>query len=589
MSNEKGKLKLQPFDYASVQLKDSEYKRQFDEMLVYFLQIPDDDILLGFRRRAGMPHPGEELGGWYSNDGSFNPYDWDEIFNAFGQWLSLFGRAYRITGDQKVYEKAANLLSEWQKTIEDDGFFLYSNECNAFHYSYEKILGGLVDLYVYAGMEQAKDCLDCITGWAEKNLHRKRDPALAGHFTGGDPSVLETDNEWYTLSENLYRMYVASGDERYRDFALVWHYDYYWDGLRHGNADVMTGTHGYSHVNNLGGAAYAYRVWGDEKYLETMTMAYQIIKNNQLMASGGYAFNESMADPQGSNYRAVETVSRSFEVPCGSWAAFKLVRHLVSATGCAKYGAWAETILYNAIGASLPMKDDSQRRGKTFYYADYRVGGGRKVYFEHSFPCCSGTYPQAVAEYYNMIYYRSADGIYVTQYLPSVLETQINDCAVRVEIGGNYPQEDRFTVRVTGEGEFSVALRIPAWLKQDAEILLNGNRTEISCVPNQWAVIRKVWSGTEIISVRFPMQLWTSPIADGHPDRAALMYGPVMLAAKGKQHTVKGMVAQPETIAEKQEGLLFAAVNGQGQRIEFLPYWQFGEREWYTVYCDFKA
>ncbi len=31
------------------------------------------------------------------------------------------------------------------------------------------------------------------------------------------------------------------------------------------------------------------------------------------------------------------------------------------------------------------MKDDSQRRGKTFYYADYRLGGGRKVYYECSF------------------------------------------------------------------------------------------------------------------------------------------------------------------------------------------------------------
>ena len=75
----------------------------------------------------------------------------DEIFNVFGQWLSLFGRAYKITGDERLIEKARYLLDEWEKTIEEDGYFFYSKDCNGYHYSYEKIESGLVDLYVYGG------------------------------------------------------------------------------------------------------------------------------------------------------------------------------------------------------------------------------------------------------------------------------------------------------------------------------------------------------------------------------------------------------------------------------------------------------
>ena len=104
--------------------------------------------------------PGRELGGWYSNDSSEYSYiGFDEIFNTFGQWLSFLGRAYRATGNQKVREKAVNLLNGWGETIDEDGYFFYTNDCNAHHYSYEKIMSGLVDLYVYAEIEEAADYL----------------------------------------------------------------------------------------------------------------------------------------------------------------------------------------------------------------------------------------------------------------------------------------------------------------------------------------------------------------------------------------------------------------------------------------------
>ena len=42
-----------------------------------------------------------------------------------------------------------------------------------------------------------------------------------------------------------------------------------------------------------------------------------------------------------------------------------------------------------------------------------------KVYNWDTFTCCSGTYIQNMAEYYNLAYYHDADGLYVNLYLPS--------------------------------------------------------------------------------------------------------------------------------------------------------------------------
>ena len=59
-----GKRVVQPFDYRGVTLDAGPLKAQVDEVRVFYLAIPDDDLLKCFRARAGRPAPGNDLGGW---------------------------------------------------------------------------------------------------------------------------------------------------------------------------------------------------------------------------------------------------------------------------------------------------------------------------------------------------------------------------------------------------------------------------------------------------------------------------------------------------------------------------------------------
>ena len=86
---EQGKRVVQPFDYRGVVLEEGPLKRQFDEVRFDYLRIPPDALLKGFRKRAGLPAPGIDLGGWYSSD----------TFHVFGQILSGLARMYGATGD----------------------------------------------------------------------------------------------------------------------------------------------------------------------------------------------------------------------------------------------------------------------------------------------------------------------------------------------------------------------------------------------------------------------------------------------------------------------------------------------------------
>jgi hypothetical protein len=231
------KLAIGPFGYHGVNLDQGPLRLQCDSAREYYLRIPNDDLLKGFRQRAGRAAPGNDLGGWYSAD----------VFHVFGQILSGLARLHAVTGDPACREKAEFLVKAWAECIEPDGYFFYSRKPNAPHYIYDKMVGGLTDLILFCDSKPAADALAKITNWAVKNLDRTNAYAFSG-------------TEWYTLSENLYRAHHATGDSRYRDFARVWHYTDYWDvfarkgdlfGDRgHGaRTDVY---HAYSHVNTLG-------------------------------------------------------------------------------------------------------------------------------------------------------------------------------------------------------------------------------------------------------------------------------------------------------------------------------------------------
>jgi len=80
---------LEPFGYAGARPMDGMLRRQYLATREYFYNLPDDDILKGFRKRAGLPAPGNAAGAWGAED----------LGPLFGQFLSGMVRMYKATGD----------------------------------------------------------------------------------------------------------------------------------------------------------------------------------------------------------------------------------------------------------------------------------------------------------------------------------------------------------------------------------------------------------------------------------------------------------------------------------------------------------
>ncbi len=56
---------LTEFGYSDVALLDGPHREQFDRNHAFYAGIDEDSLLKPFRERAGLPAPGEEMGGWY--------------------------------------------------------------------------------------------------------------------------------------------------------------------------------------------------------------------------------------------------------------------------------------------------------------------------------------------------------------------------------------------------------------------------------------------------------------------------------------------------------------------------------------------
>jgi hypothetical protein len=133
-------LPLATFSYSDVQLLDGPMKRQFEENHARFLHLDDDRLLKVFRQVAGLPAPGEDMGGWYDLTGfSLERNDFHGFIagHSFGQYVSALARAYAVTGSAATRAKVNGLVKGYAETLDAKAKFFHDYRLPA--YTYDKL------------------------------------------------------------------------------------------------------------------------------------------------------------------------------------------------------------------------------------------------------------------------------------------------------------------------------------------------------------------------------------------------------------------------------------------------------------------
>jgi DUF1680 family protein len=573
---------LSQFGYGDVELLEGPLRQQFQTNHAFYAALDEDRLLKPFRLRAGLPAPGDDMGGWY---------DWADDFNlktmhgfvpghTFGQFVSGLSRDYAATGARATQEKIHRLVQGYAAAV--SAKFYDGTRLPA--YIYDKVSIGLLDAHEFAGCGDALRALD---GTVDAVLPFLPGKPLSRAEQYARPHKDESYcwDEFYTLPENFFLAYKRGAGDRYRELGKQYLADdWYFDPLAAGQ-NVLPGKHAYSHVNALSSAMAAYLVLGSEKHLRAAETGFDFLRRTQSFATGGWGPDELFREPaSGEMGESLTKTHASFETPCGSYAHFKITRSLLRVTRDSRYGDSMERVLYNTVLGAKPVQAD----GHGFYYSDYN-NDGSKFYHQDKWTCCTGTFAQVTADYGISAYFRDAEGIYVNLFVPSQVTWARGGDRIRLTQQTSYPQHATTQIAIATERAvaFPLYLRIPAWAGPKTWVAVNGRRVLTSPTAGQFARVARTWKNGDRVEVEFDMPTMLEAVDPQHPDLMAVVHGPLALFAVGAipAKMKRTDLAAVEQVAGGSTDWLAKTAEGE---VTFRPFTAIGN-EHYRLYMKVEG
>lgn len=595
------------FDLQDVRLLPSRFRENMERDSAWMVSIATDRLLHSFRTTAGV-YAGREggymtvkkLGGWESLDCELRGHTTGHLLSAYALMYAATGsEVFRLKGDSLV-----SGLAEVQQAHGNGYLSAFPEELInrnirgtsvwAPWYTLHKIFSGLIDQYVYAGNLQALDIVKRMGDWAYTKLKPLSEEIRRKMIR----------NEFGGINESFYNLYALTGDERYRWLACFFYHNGVIDPLKEGRDELGT-KHTNTFIPKVLAEARRYELDGSAESKELSTFFWDTMFRRHTFAPGCSSDKEHYFDPA----QFSKHISGYTGETCCTYNMLKLSRHLFCWDASPQVADYYERALYNHI-----LGQQDPQTGMVAYFLPL-LSGAHKVYStpENSFWCCVGSGFESHAKYAESIYYHNGEGLFVNLFIPSVLDWKEKGMKVRQETRFPASETTVLTLSMAEPVRTTFRLRYPSW-SRDVQVRVNGKRVKVRQQPGSYIAIEREWKDGDRIEATYPMHL-TLESAPDNPHRAALLYGPVVLAgALGTEgmlppapdsdpskyndyytydyHIPEGLptglkwdAGHPENSVQRisEDGLRFRTADG----VTVLPLYDV-HRQRYVVYWDIK-
>jgi uncharacterized protein len=597
-------VKAYSFDLSAVRLLDSRFKENMERNGKWLLSINKNRLLHSWRVNAGMQTYGRSLGGWEGLDVELRGH-------TAGHVLSGLALMYASTGDV-VYknrgDSLVSLLGEIQKTLNQGGYLsafpqnlvdraIAGRQVWAPWYTLHKIMAGLIDMYQYAGNNQALDVVTEMADWSFFKLEKLT------------PEQLTTmqRQEFGGMMESAYNLYALTGNNNYKKLAEYFYHSTVLDPLAR-REDNLTRLHANTQIPKIIGEARGYELTGAEREKTISDFFWQTVIDHHTYVTGGNSDSELFFQPD----QISQHLSTSTTESCNTYNMLKLTRHLFSWTADVKYADYYEQALYNHI-----LGSQDPETGMVTYFLPYKPGAF-KTYStrDNSFWCCVGTGFENHAKYGEGIYYHDDRNIYVNLFIPSELTWK--EKGFKMVQQTKYPEEatTHFTIQEIKEANVPLYIRYPSWATSGVTVTINGKNVKVSQGPGSYIILNRNWKIGDKIDITYPMSLRLIATND-NPNMAAVVYGPVVLAGdmgtegmeapipfavKSDQNDYKNTPVPDNIITtlnvenkkinnwlipENDKPLVFKATGVSSREIKMIPYYQIA-RQRYVIYWNLR-
>ncbi len=595
----------------NVKVAPSLFRRRMDLNEAYLMELDSMCLLQNFYLEAGIILPGQQV----MPDPSKAKLHWGweapscQLRGHFlGHWLSAAARLCAGGDKPELRAKLDRIVDElarcqqlnggeWVGSIPEKYFYLMKPGSYIWspQYTMHKTILGLKDVYVYLGNPVAIDILDHLADWYVRWVKEMEETSPEAVFSGEQAGMLEV---WADLL-------ALTGKEKYRFLMNAYEGNALFDRLDAGG-DALSDDHANASIPVSHGAGRLYEVTGDEKWKKRMEAFWKTaVTERGMFATTGSNSGEFWIPPHVHGQYMTGT-DQEF---CTVYNMVRAAEYLFRWTGDTRYADYIERAIYNGF-----LAQQNRNTGMTTYYLPM-AAGSRKTWGSrtHDFWCCYGTMVQAQTIYPELIWYTEADGITVSQYIPSEAEIALAGGKVQIaqsvhmknynnqvmfdEHGGGRVSRWslRFTVRSEAKAPWTLKLRLPAWCAGVPEITVDGARIENPDIADGYIRLNRAWEDSTV-DVFFPSAV-RAEMLEGAPDMAALVDGPIVLAALSDHDlTVEGDLSRPDSflLPEMTHTYDFFVwqqntwrTRNQRENFRLIPLYEVTD-EAYTVYFSVK-
>jgi uncharacterized protein len=512
------------FPLADVRLAPGPFldAQKLDE--AYLLSLESDRMLANFRTNAGLEPRAPVYGGWESVE------PWIGIRchgHTLGHYLGAAACMYESTSDRRFADRVDYLVAElaecqlktggWLTAFPDGVAPLVDSLAGKEFagvpwYTTHKVLAGLRDAHVHRGSKQALEVLVAFADWIDR----------ACADVPEDRFQKMLDREHGGMNEVLADVAALTGDQRYQRLAVRFCHRALLDPLARGE-DRLDGLHANTQIPKVIGFSRLAELTGRPEYSRASGYFWDTVTRTRSFVTGGHGDGEHFFPK---NEFAKHLGSGKTMETCCTHNMLRLTRSLYARQPAADYYDYFERARFNGILAS-----QDPETGMMTYFQSTRPGYVRLYHTPFdSFWCCTGSGIENHARYGEAIYARDRGTLYVNLFMASTL--QWREQGISIEQETRFPDADtsKLTVRGGQPGEFTLAIRQPAWCPV-MWITVNGRRKVASRRPGRYFSLRRKYRPGDVIEIRTPMSLRVEPLPND-PAYAALVYGPIVLAGR---------------------------------------------------------